>query len=108
MQIVRQGEVMELEDLMIRGHVSLDESRTAEPGQRPIRIRGDSLELRGGVTGPGKIDIAGGPAEVGGRGMSLAGREIHMLRAENRLWIDGPGEAKLPAADNGAFPTLRL
>jgi hypothetical protein len=104
MQIVRQGEVMELEDLMIRGHVSLDESRTAEPGQRPIRIRGDWLELRGGVTGPGKIDIAGGPAEIGGRGLSLAGAEIHMLRSENRLWIDGPGEAKLPAAVSLEMP----
>ncbi len=96
MQIVRQGEEMELEDLMIRGHVVLDESRTAEPGQQPIRIRGDSLELRGGVTGPGKIDIAGAPAEAGGRGLSLAGKEIHLVRAENRVWIDGPGEAKLP------------
>jgi hypothetical protein len=102
MQIVRQGEVMELEDLMIRGHVALDESRTAEPGQKPIRIRGDSLELRGGVTGPGKIDIVGGPAEVGGRGMSLAGGEIHVVRSENRLWINGPGEAKCPAANLGA------
>jgi hypothetical protein len=97
MQVIRQGEEMELEDLMIRGHVALDESRTAEPGQQPIRIRGDSLELRGGVTGPGKFDIAGGPAEMGGRGMSLAGKEIHLVRAENRLWIDGPGEATLPS-----------
>ena len=104
MQVVRQGEVMELEDLMIRGHVSLDESRTAEPGQKPIRIRGDSLELRGGVTGPGKIDIVGGPAEVGGRGMSLMGGEIHLLRSENRLWIDGPGEAKFPAAAGLSLP----
>ena len=106
MQIVRQGDVMELEDLMIRGHVSLDETRTTEPGQRPIRIRGDSLELRGGVTGPGKIDIVGSPAEVGGRGLSLAGGEVHMLRSENRLWIDGPGEAKLPAAVNLGVPGM--
>jgi hypothetical protein len=106
MQIVRQGDVMELEDLMIRGHVSLDETRTTEPGQRPIRIRGDSLELRGGVTGPGKIDIVGSPAEVGGRGLSLAGGEVHVLRSENRLWIDGPGEAKLPAAVNLGVPGL--
>jgi lipopolysaccharide export system protein LptA len=106
MQIVRQGAESELEDLTIRGHVILDETRTEEPGQKPIRIRGDMLELRGGVTGPGKIDIAGQPAEVGGRGMSLAGNEIHMLQRENRLWIDGPGEAKLPAALNVGLPGL--
>ena len=106
MQVVRQGAESDLEDLTIRGHVVLDETRTDVPGQKPIRIRGNMLELRGGVTGPGKIDIAGQPAEVGGRGMSLAGNEIHMLQRENRLWIDGPGEAKLPAAVNVGLPGL--
>jgi hypothetical protein len=98
MQVVRQGELLDLEDLLIRGNVVLDETRTPQPGQKPVRIRGQRLELRGGVTGPGMVDIVGHPAEVGGRGMSLAGGEIHLVRSENRLWIDGPGEARLPAA----------
>ncbi len=99
MQIVRAGEEMNLENLTIRGHVSLDEPRTPEPGQQPIHMAGDLLELRGGVSGPGKIDIIGQPAEVGGRGMSLAGNAIHLVRDENRLWIEGPGEAKVPAVE---------
>ncbi|MEX2176104.1 MAG: hypothetical protein WD872_17210 [Pirellulaceae bacterium] len=97
MQIMRQGSEMELEDLTIGGHVVLEETRTAEPGQQPIRMTGDSLELRGGVSGPGKINVRGQPAEIAGRGMSLLGAEIQLSRAENRLWIDGPGEARLPA-----------
>ena len=101
MQIIRQGDEMELENLTIRGHVVLDETQTPEPGQKPIRITGDRLELRGGVTGPGKIDVIGQPAEIAGRGLSLLGSEIHVVRVENRLWIDGPGEAKLPAATAG-------
>jgi hypothetical protein len=99
MQILRQGEALELENLTIRGHVVLDELQTPQPGQKPIRITGERLELRGGVTGAGKIDVAGQPAEVGGRGLTLAGSEIHLVRAENRLWIEGPGEAKLPAGE---------
>jgi hypothetical protein len=99
MQIVRCGEEMNLENLTIRGHVSLDEPRTPEPGQQPIHMAGDLLELRGGVSGPGKIELVGLPAEIGGRGMSLAGNAIHLVRDENRLWIEGPGEAKVPAVE---------
>jgi hypothetical protein len=98
MQVIRRGDEAELEDLVIRGGVSIDEVETDEPNQVPVRLRGDSLELRGGVTGAGTIDLVGQPAEVGGRGMWLAGGTIHVVRNENRLWIDGPGEAKFPAS----------
>jgi hypothetical protein len=111
MQVIRRGDEAELEDLVIRGSVSIDEVETDEPGQVPVRLRGESLELRGGVTGAGTIDLVGQPAEVGGRGMWLAGGTIHVVRKENRLWIDGPGEAKFPAsaglADGALGPLAR-
>ncbi|MCU0876520.1 MAG: hypothetical protein MUF06_01840 [Pirellulaceae bacterium] len=111
MQVIRRGDEAELEDLIIRGGVSIDEVETDDPGQPPVRLRGDSLELRGGVTGSGTINIVGQPAEVGGRGMWLAGGTIHVVRKDNQLWIDGPGEAKFPAsaglADGALGPLAR-
>jgi hypothetical protein len=105
MQVLLQGEKIQLEDLIIRDRVRIDETRTAEPGQVPVRISGDLVTLRGGTTPQAQIDISGNPAVVGGRGMSLAGRAIHVRRGENRLWIDGPGEAQLPVPASSAQST---
>jgi hypothetical protein len=103
MQVILRGSQPDLEDLTIRGEAVISESRTPEPGQVPLRIAGDALELRGAATGAGKIDVIGHPAEVSGRGMSLASGTIHLLRSENRLWIDGPGEAKFPLPATAAM-----
>lgn len=106
MQLVRQGKALHLEDLAIRGHVTMDETRTPEPSQQPLHLAGDTIEMHGMTSGPGKIEIIGQPAEIGGRGLTLAGNTIHLLRSENRLWIDGPGEARLLGTLGSPLPGI--
>ncbi|MDX1948634.1 MAG: hypothetical protein SFU86_24820 [Pirellulaceae bacterium] len=106
MQVIMSGPTAQLEDLTIEGRVEIDETRTAEAGQLPVRVRGDVLTLRGGTTPQSRIDVVGKPAEVSGRGLTLAGGAVHLARAENRVWIDGPGEARLPIPSQSPGPGL--
>jgi hypothetical protein len=97
MQLVVRGRQFDLEDLNIRERAAIDETRTPEPGQEPIRLRGDLLELRHGTQPDATLVVTGQPSEVAGRGMSLAGGKIEVFRSENLLRINGPGEATMPA-----------
>lgn len=106
MQVLRVGKSLHLDDLTIRGQVTMNETRTPEPGQQPIRISGETIEMHGMTSGPGKVEVIGQPAEISGRGLMLRGSTIHLLRSENRLWIDGPGEARLPAALGAPLPGI--
>lgn len=101
MQLLVRGRQFDLEDLNIDGQAAIDETCTPLPELEPIRVRGDLLAVRRGTQPEATIDISGKPAEVAGRGMSLRGGQIHVRRGENRLWIDGPGEATLPAGAGG-------
>jgi hypothetical protein len=97
MQLLVRGQTFDLEDLNIRDHAEIDETRTAEPGQEPIHVRGDFLEVRHGTQPDATLEITGQPASIAGRGMSLAGGKIEVFRSRNELQINGPGEATLPA-----------
>ena len=109
LQAVVRGRAFELESLNIDGQAAIDETRTPEPGQDPIRLRGDLFELRQGTTPAATAHVRGLPAEVSGRGLSLAGSQIQLLRGKNQLLIDGPGEATFPApvreSENPAGPS---
>jgi hypothetical protein len=97
MQIHVQGnKTAGLEALTIRGRATIDETHTPEPGQEPIHIAGNLIELHRGTTRDAQVEVSGQNAELGGRGISLVGGTIHLRRGENRAWIDGPGEATLP------------
>ncbi len=106
MQLAVRGREFDLEDLTIERRATIDETRTPEPGQEPIHVAGDLFKLRHGTTPEAKIEVSGQPAEVAGRGMSLVAGMIHVHRGENRMWIDGPGEATLPAPDEQSLPML--
>jgi hypothetical protein len=108
MRIVLRGKQAELDELIIRGTARIDETRTPEPGQEPIHIAGDSLTLRGGSTPDAKIEVAGHPAELGGRGIRFIGGVVNMHRGENRAWIDGPGEATLPIPEGDSLAAIPL
>jgi hypothetical protein len=92
-----RGPQFAIEDLYIDGQAAIDETRTAEPGQEPLRLRGEWLELLRGTQGDSTIQVKGHPAEVGARGMWLAGNKIDVFRGRNEMRIDGPGEATMPA-----------
>jgi hypothetical protein len=98
MQLVVRGRQFDLEDLDIRGQAEIDETRTAEPGQEPTRIRGELLAVRHGTQPDATLEVSGQPAEVGARGTTFAGGKIEVRRADNQMLIRGPGEATLPAS----------
>jgi hypothetical protein len=101
MQLMVRGPAFDLEALNIRGQAEIDEIRTPEQGQEPIRVRGEILELRRGTQPDATIDITGRPAEVASRGLSLAGGKIQVFRGDNLMRIDGPGEATVPGGEQG-------
>jgi len=94
---VASGEgVNGVEDLTIQGNASIDEIQTSQPGQAPLKLRGEAVELRGGTTPDAIVHVVGQPAKISARGLSLQGDAIHLHRGENRVWIDGPGDATFP------------
>ena len=94
---VANGEgVNGVEDLTIQGNASIDEIQTTQPGQAPLKLRGEAVELRGGTTPDAIVHVVGQPAKISARGLSLQGDAIHLHRGENRIWIDGPGDATFP------------
>ncbi len=107
LQALVRGRTFELEDLIINGQAMVDETRTPEPGQEPMFLRGDVLELHKGTTPDATIDVSGHPAEVGGRGMWLAGGKIQVFRGKNEMRIDGPGEATMPAGQGAEVGGMR-
>jgi hypothetical protein len=108
MRLLMRGKQMDLEDLTIRGAAHIDETRTPEPGQEPIHIAGDLVTLHGGSSPQAKVEVAGHPAELGGRGIGFIGRVLNVSRGENRAWIDGPGEATLPLPEGDALGAIPL
>jgi hypothetical protein len=97
LQAIVRGRQFELEDLVIDGKADILETRMPQADLEPIFARGTHLELRqGSKPAATTVQINGFPAEIGGRGVSLAGRQIDMDRGRNELRIDGLGEATMP------------
>lgn len=93
---VANGAISGVEDLTIQGNAQIDEIQTSVPGQAPLKLRGEAVELRGGTTPDAIVHVVGQPAKISARGLSLQGDAIHLHRGENRVWIDGPGDATFP------------
>lgn len=93
---VANGEVSGVEDLTIQGNATIDEVQTSQPGQSPLKLRGEAVELRGGTSADAIVHVVGQPAKISARGLSLQGDAIHLHRSDNRVWIDGPGDATFP------------
>jgi hypothetical protein len=103
LRAVVRGPQFAIEDLYIDGQAAIDETRTAEPGQEPLRLRGEWLEVLRGTQSNSTIQVKGHPAEIGARGMWLAGKKIDVFRGRNEMRIDGPGEATMPAGEGSGF-----
>jgi hypothetical protein len=61
-----------------------------------LKVRGEASEHRSGTTPDAIVHVVGQPAKISARGMSMQGDAIHLHRGENRVWIDGPGDATFP------------
>jgi hypothetical protein len=81
-----------LTDLTIEDGVELVETQTSQPGEQPVLIRGNRLDVVK-ANGPDAVaTIAGQPAHFEGRGLELTGSTIKLNSGTNHLTIDGPGQ----------------
>jgi hypothetical protein len=101
LRLLRRGQHTVLEDATLLGNVLLQETRTEKPGEAPLVVSGDQVELRGGSGAAAHLRVQGDPksnqlAQAGARGMAFAGWRLHVDQAANRIWIDGPGKLTLP------------
>ncbi|MCE9525756.1 MAG: hypothetical protein K8R36_06850, partial [Planctomycetales bacterium] len=101
LQILRLKGKPAVEDLAITGKVQVDEIQTEKPEDVPLKLSGDAVTIVRGSGPSAKLEVKGRPAQVSARGLTLSGATIHLHRGENRLWIDGPGEAELPVPQEG-------
>ncbi len=92
-----------VKDVTLDGHVRCmafsEDSTGGEAGSEPPRsldLEGRTLLLRELGDGQGVVTIAGTPARVRARGMTLDGPAIRLDRRQNRISIDGSGSASLP------------
>jgi lipopolysaccharide export system protein LptA len=86
--------------MTIEDGVQFLETQTAQPGERPLIIRGDKLEGTGVTAPQAQVRITGRPARFEGRGLGMTGSNINLDRGANRVWIDGPGQMDVPFSDN--------
>jgi hypothetical protein len=108
LQIVRVQGKPAVEDLAITGNVEVEEVQTEKPEDIPLKLSGDAVTLVRGSGPNAKLEAKGRPAQVSARGLTLSGATIHLHRGENRLWIDGPGEADMPVPQDGLqMPSLQ-
>jgi hypothetical protein len=89
-----------LSDLMIDENVQFVETQTAQPGEQPVLIRCNHLEVVKAYAPDAVATIVGQPAHFEGRGLGLTGAAIKLNVGTNRLSIDGPGQADILIAND--------
>jgi hypothetical protein len=104
LRLLRRGDKTSLEDATLRGNVLLRETQTEEPGEVPMVVAGDLVELRGAGGTQTRLVVLGDPqrdirAQAGGRGIAFSGWRLQMDQGAGRVWSDGPGRLALPLPD---------
>ncbi len=90
----------ELAELIIEENVELKETRTAQPGELPVVVRGELVHVLHASRPDRKVTVRGNPPRFDGRGLTLCGlnRDSSILldSGTNELRIDEPGWTELP------------
>jgi hypothetical protein len=96
------GKLLQVEALMgekttdvtrihIERDVRLRETQSAEPGARPMTVKGDQLDVDQPLPNQAVVHVLGKPARIEAREMMIEGAAIHLDRARNYAWVDGQG-----------------
>lgn len=111
--------------LLCTGQVRFEESAPTGAATTPLRVIGEQLRVDGLHEEGIRLTVAGqadgqvratasggserpGLAQITGKGMRLWAKELHADQLRNRLWIDGPGDARFDLKSrrmNGLMPT---
>jgi lipopolysaccharide export system protein LptA len=96
-RLVSQGEQTDVDFIEINGQVRLVETKSKQPTQRPLEIRGDWLQVQNAAA-PQKttVVVTGKPALIAARDLEMRGGTINLDRSRNLLWINGTGSMVLP------------
>lgn len=90
----------ELAELIIEDDVELKETRTAQPDELPVVVRGELIHVLHAGRPDRKVTVRGNPPRFDGRGLTLCGlnRDSSILldSGANELRVDEPGWTELP------------
>lgn len=84
----------ELVDVDTQGHVKVTQRHSS--GEAPLTAEGDRLRLQNRGLLREVVHLFGQPAHLRDRGLHVEGREVHMDREANRVWVKGNGLLQLP------------
>jgi hypothetical protein len=93
----------EVQDITIDGRARFGESQTTVPGEVPLLVTGEQIEVLKANAPDTLVTVTGKPAEVAARGLEMYGDVVHLDKGSNRAWIDMPGHMKLPASQSAAL-----
>ncbi len=91
----------EVTEVVVEGEALFVETQTAEPDEKPLRVRGDLIHAVRANQPDTQVTVTGRPAHVEGRGLVLDGGTkdqpgtVNIDRGANRAWINGPGRMRL-------------
>ncbi len=109
LQLAQIGDKTEVRVINVFDNVRVVETRTKKPDEVPLVMEGNLLLVGRQADERSIVEIAGKPAKVSARGMSLVGEKINLDQVENKLTIDGPGRMTLkakPRSNSGARKTV--
>lgn len=89
----------ELTEVWTEGNVDIQQSN--EGVAEPLRLLGERLYLRNASSdGEQVLHVFGQPARIRARGFDIEGPEVILDRPNNRIWIDGAGELRMPVKND--------
>jgi len=94
--LLRAGEQTSVEHVSIKGDVRFVETQTEEPGEIPLEVTGDQVDVLHANGPEMTATVLGRPGHVRGRGIVATGNDIQLDRGKNHLQIEGPGRMRLP------------
>ncbi len=111
------GRRAEPTSLLCTGRVFFEEKPIVESNEEPLRVAGQQLRVDGLNEAGIRLTVAGtasgqqastnstgidrpGLAQITGKGMRLWAKELHADQQRNRMWIDGPGDARFDLSQN--------
>ncbi|MBN1590545.1 MAG: hypothetical protein JW888_13605 [Pirellulales bacterium] len=95
-RIILRDTEPDVAELTISDHVEMIETRTAQPDDKPIVVRGECIHVKDASRPYAAVSIKGKPAHFEGQGLTISGTNINVNQGTNRLWIDGAGYMDLP------------
>ncbi len=86
----------QVENVTIQGAVDFREPSPTDPKQPNLWIQGEHLEVLQASLPTTQATVTGKPAKIMSRGIETQGDVIRLDRAQNRVWVEGAGQVKLP------------